>query len=273
MISLSDYMNTVMIALKEKGGYIMGSSGQLWTQEKQAELNKTTDERYEMGRKYGAKWIGRRVWDCSGIMYFAFNQFGEKIAHGSNSIWTDACRDKGELYMGERTDGLPLMIGSCVFKNKNGNRHHVGVYIGNGMCLEAKGTINGVVTSKVSEWDEWGELKKVDYSGRWEEDEVETLRAGMRGEAVRKLQVMLNALGIDCGNADGIFGSATRAAVMRFQQINGLEADGVVGKKTWAALEGKQPEPVPVPVKDDLVELLEKALAIAKELTRGGEGE
>ena len=135
MIGLSDYMNTVMIAYKEHGGYIMGSSGQLWTAEKQAELNRTTDERYAMGRKYGAKWIGKRVWDCSGIMYFAFNQFGEKIAHGSNTMWNEECSAKGELYMGERTDGLPLRIGSCMFKNDNGSRHHVGVYIGNGKVL------------------------------------------------------------------------------------------------------------------------------------------
>lgn len=36
--------------------------------------------------------------------------------------------------------------------------------------------------------------------------------------------------------ADGIFGTATKTAVIEFQKKNGLTADGVVGSKTWAKL-------------------------------------
>ena len=62
------------------------------------------------------------------------------------------------------------------------------------------------------------------------------LRTGSRGDAVRKLQEMLNAKGYTCGSVDGIFGSKTYAAVLAFQKANGLGADGIVGPLTWGKL-------------------------------------
>ena len=62
------------------------------------------------------------------------------------------------------------------------------------------------------------------------------LRTGSRGDAVRKLQELLNTKGYDCGSMDGIFGSKTKAAVLAFQKANGLGADGIVGPLTWGKL-------------------------------------
>ena len=62
------------------------------------------------------------------------------------------------------------------------------------------------------------------------------LRTGSRGDAVRKLQELLNAKGYTCGSVDGIFGSKTYAAVLAFQKANGLAADGIVGSLTWGKL-------------------------------------
>lgn len=58
-----------------------------------------------------------------------------------------------------------------------------------------------------------------------------TLARGDKGEAVREVQTLL------CVLVDGRFGPGTEAGVKRFQQRVGLTADGVVGPKTWAALE------------------------------------
>ena len=63
------------------------------------------------------------------------------------------------------------------------------------------------------------------------------LRLGSRGSDVIRLQTALNALGYDCGAADGIFGVKTEAAVRRFQRAQQLAVDGVAGRMTWAAIE------------------------------------
>ena len=61
------------------------------------------------------------------------------------------------------------------------------------------------------------------------------LRVGSRGQFVSYLQWLLTLYGYDVGTPDGIFGTLTRNAVLRFQQDNGLVADGIAGAKTWGA--------------------------------------
>ena len=64
----------------------------------------------------------------------------------------------------------------------------------------------------------------------------ETLEKGSEGEAVRALQKRLKELGYLSGTADGTFGIATEAAVIAFQQRNGLTADGKAGTATLSRL-------------------------------------
>lgn len=62
------------------------------------------------------------------------------------------------------------------------------------------------------------------------------LSTGSRGETVALIQQRLKDWGYYTGEADGIFGRGTHQAVMAFQRKNGLDADGLVGEKTAAAL-------------------------------------
>ena len=64
----------------------------------------------------------------------------------------------------------------------------------------------------------------------------ESLSMGSRGETVRAIQTRLKNWGYYTGSADGIYGYKTYTAVIKFQKKNGLKADGIVGRKTLAAL-------------------------------------
>ncbi|SBT40941.1 L,D-transpeptidase family protein [Micromonospora auratinigra] len=64
-----------------------------------------------------------------------------------------------------------------------------------------------------------------------------TLQQGARGAAVSTLQRRLTALHYDVGGVDGDFGPSTYHAVVAFQKINRLTRDGIVGPRTWAALD------------------------------------
>ncbi|MCG7428068.1 peptidoglycan-binding protein [Helcobacillus sp. ACRRO] len=72
-----------------------------------------------------------------------------------------------------------------------------------------------------------------------------TLRLGSRGAAVKDLQNRLRQVTSWRGAADGVFGKATRSGVIAFQKSKRLAADGVVGAKTWAALDAATTEPAP----------------------------
>jgi GH24 family phage-related lysozyme (muramidase) len=64
-----------------------------------------------------------------------------------------------------------------------------------------------------------------------------TLKKGDKGSMVERLQRALAGAG-QAVAADGDFGPGTARAVRAFQAAHGLEADGVVGPATWAALGG-----------------------------------
>lgn len=57
-------------------------------------------------------------------------------------------------------------------------------------------------------------------------------KMGSRGSEVRKIQTRLKDWGYYKGSVDGIYGTATKNAVIKFQKKHGLKADGVAGPKT-----------------------------------------
>lgn len=241
MIRTEDLISKFKYAIEVHGGYIWGTSGQVWTERDQANTGN------EQARKYGDRWIGHQVWDCSGLFRWAYRQLGTDCAHGSNSIFKRYCKETGRLRNGKKyTTGEELKPGTAVFTGVEGDHGHIGLYIGGGEVIEAKGTQYGVVKSKItdSKWTFWGELTAVDYGSEGgggtvpEEPKKKTLRRGDKGEEVKELQKELISLGYPLPKygADGDFGKETETAVKAFQTDNGLKADGVVGEKTYAAL-------------------------------------
>ena len=76
---------------------------------------------------------------------------------------------------------------------------------------------------------------------------------GDRGSAVSSIQQRLKQAGYYTGAIDGVFTSATESALKEFQAAKRLVADGIVGSKTLAALQGvsrKAQTPSSKPVAD-----------------------
>lgn len=71
--------------------------------------------------------------------------------------------------------------------------------------------------------------------GKVTAEDMPLIKKGSKGDAVRKLQEMLNAKGYKL-NVDSDFGPATDAAVRAYQKANHLEVDGEVGQNTWSSL-------------------------------------
>jgi hypothetical protein len=237
--------------MSPQAGYIWGTRGVLWTQARQNQLNKTTDSERASGRKYGKKWIGHYVWDCSGLTSYCGLKFDLKYHHGSNSSYLYDCQAKGKL-----TKNMELPVGAWVYtKEKEGKKPHIGVYTGDGMVTEAAGTIQGVIQSKLhgGKWYYWGLGKGITFdfipgkSTTEAKEETKTAstttkkvtyptqKYGSKGELVTQLQDLLSKDGYNL-KVDGIFGPGTRSCVRAFQQKHGLEVDGIVGPKTWAEL-------------------------------------
>lgn len=246
-IKASDLVSAFRIPLAEKWGYIWGKRGQVWTQANQDAATR------EMTVKYGQKWVGRKVADCSGMFVWAYKRFGASIYHGSDTIWRKYTSMTG------RVEGtLSIRPGTAVFMENDGKRTHIGLYVGDGKygvdtVIEAKGTRTGVVESKLSAWDEWGELLvkiggemvKVDYDLPPNVIDIppRTMRKGDSGEDVKELQEALVREGYDVGKKkdgtpliDGKYGSETMSAVRAFQHDHGLKPDGIAGPLTLNAL-------------------------------------
>ncbi|ABZ85307.1 peptidoglycan-binding domain protein, putative [Heliomicrobium modesticaldum Ice1] len=63
-----------------------------------------------------------------------------------------------------------------------------------------------------------------------------TLSLGARGASVRRLQQLLARSGLNPGPIDGIFGTATRNAVIGLQRRQNREPTGIVERSEWQAL-------------------------------------
>lgn len=76
-------------------------------------------------------------------------------------------------------------------------------------------------------------------------ESLPVLKKEARGSAVKQLQSMLNRLGTQPALPQtGYFGDMTWSAVTRFQASRGLKpVDGIVGPKTWGALERELGKP------------------------------
>lgn len=190
----------------------------------------------------GCKWQGKLAFDCRGFTYWCLLQAGIKIkGSGATAQYNTAANwaQRGDI------SDMPDVV-CCVFQRRNGKMQHTGLHIGGGKVIHCSAGVQWGDTSDKA-WTHYAipaglyTADEIAAAGKPEtekptESVVFNLRRGSRGSEVTKLQQALNALGYDCGEADGIFGVKTEMAVRAFQQENGLAVDGIAGRFTQRAL-------------------------------------
>lgn len=235
------------------GTFGQKATAKLLTQKREQYPSYYTDNDFESQ-------YGQRVHDCVGLIKGYRWSSGPNAApqyRSTQDVSVEGlyaqCSRKGRL------DTMPDIPGVCVFMGSLG---HVGVYIGGGKVIEARGHAYGVQETYLERrgWSFWGMPDWLDYgeAGATENEEAvieepEQERTGQKfsleffylglgdkGEDVRSMQQLLIAKNFDCGRygADGEFGYDTLNALKRYQASVRLEADGEYGPLTAAYLLG-----------------------------------
>lgn len=143
--------------------YWYGTYGQKATKQLYNSKKKQYSAYYQWS--YSNSVAGKRVHDCVGLIkgYLwsatptSSPKYNKNQDVSADGMYTTGCNKKGNI------NSMPNTIGVLVFKSG-----HVGVYIGGGYVIEAKGHAYGVVKTKLAGggWTKWGMCKWIEYSAQ-----------------------------------------------------------------------------------------------------------
>lgn len=205
---------------------------------------------------YPKKDEGKKVHDCVGLIkgYLwctspednnpKYNKNQDVSANGMRS----RCTENGKM------SSMPDVPGILVFMDK-----HVGVYIGGGYVVEARGHSYGVVKTKLSsrKWTSWGKCPWITYQSNTADSESNTEQKYKPTVKEWQLAAIADGFKFPKYGADGEWGteceSVAKKAVVKkrltykyrnltklVQRHLGVEVDGKCGKDTAAAIKEYQ---------------------------------
>lgn len=199
----------------------------------------------------GCKWFPKKervlFFDCRGFPYWLLLKvYGWKLnGAGATSQWNNKANwaAKGTI------STVPNDRLVCLFvqdKNNKSKMSHTGLGYKGETCECSSGVQH--FTKRNKKWTHWGLPACEDGNiptppeptpTPTPEKKKPTIRRGSSGKYVKECQNDLISLGYDVGKtgADGKFGKNTEKAVKEFQKAKKLAVDGIVGAKTWAALD------------------------------------
>ena len=247
---LKQFIELLELEVKNHSIYVWGAQGQTgkaiteaWIKSRESD---TTDEKRAIAfwQKQVKAGYGDvlKAFDCSGLGIYSLQKLGIiKVDMTANGL-------KGKCTILSKSE---LKKGDWVFKTyksgkDKGKAYHIGYIVDDALnVIEAQGRDLGVVKRPLSKGG-WNTYGRPSYF----KDEIEvTIPAVftftrllkvkspyLRGEDIKVLQEALNKLGFNCGKVDGVYGTATQAAVKAYQKAKKLTVDGIVGKQTVTAL-------------------------------------
>lgn len=155
-------------SLVGKWGYVYGTYGQTCTKALREAKAKQYPKYKSNYMNICPKWDGKKVCDCSGMFKAWALEQAKKLgislivpmasggwdasANGAYSYW---CTEKST-----NMKTMPDEPGIALFYDG-----HIGIYVGNGEVVEARGSSYGVVKTKLKDraWKKWGRLNWVTY--------------------------------------------------------------------------------------------------------------
>lgn len=160
------------IRAEDRGwGYVWGTYGQVFDQTLyEYKLSQYPEEVGRYAAFIEANWLGGRTADCIGLIkgYGWLNPETQEIEYGTNGM-ADVGADQMYWSAVEKgaIDSIPEIPGLAVWHSG-----HIGIYIGGGEVIEAKGTQYGVVRTNLEDgsWTHWLKIPYITYL----EEEPET---------------------------------------------------------------------------------------------------
>jgi hypothetical protein len=207
-----------------RAGYVYGTTGQILTEKilasKLAQYPNQITQYLEFIRK---NYIGKVTYDCVGIIkaYIWRNDDKPDNYDAINDVSANGMFQAAKVK--DEINTIPDIPGICVRFDG-----HIGVYVGGGKVIEARGTKYGVVETELKGrgWTHWLECPYITYIKQEGVSPI-VLKIGSTGDAVVTVQRNLNAMGSKL-DIDGVYGPKTEEAVKRFQSAQHLNITGAL---------------------------------------------
>lgn len=197
--------------------------------------------------------FGKRVHDCVGLIKgyrWSETPTSNPVYNASQDVAVSGlynqCSKRGTI------SKMPNIPGICVFMS---DMSHVGVYIGDGQVVEARGHLYGVVQTSLSSrgWSLYGMPDWIKYDSSVDDtvytdyystlslkqkaiiDVWPVLKKGMNSPYVAGLQMLLCFKNEETISIDSKFGAKTEVALKKYQGTKNLMQDGIAGPQTLAS--------------------------------------
>lgn len=159
------------------GGYCFGSSGEICSLSRRQQWAEWNPSQRENLLTVCAKWDGKKVWDCSGLFRGAWRTLWQYRSGGATTIWREWLSEKGEISptaiwqegLSERGEigTMPDIPGVLLFRGDGTTMQHIGLSLGDGWVVDARGSKQGVLHTAFQvgyTWTHWGLAEDVDYA-------------------------------------------------------------------------------------------------------------